>query len=377
MLFVGSFPPTTANVFGGNVSDCAALLGSSFPERVEIVTLDSTQESVPPPSLTRRAILAIRRAFRFLRLVHSRDPDAILLFASSGFSFVEKACYAAYGRLLGIPSLLSIRSGHFLDHCRRSGSFRLIARAFLAAPTLLLCQGERWRRFFQDELRIEADRCKVIENWVATEPLLRIGSSRRRTISSSGVRLLFMGWVETFKGVYELVDSVAALRAQREVPPLELLVAGDGRERDRVDAYARKLGLEDRIRFLGWVKGDAKLALFESSNIFVLPSHTEGLPNAMIEAMAAGLPVVVTPVGSIPDVIDDQRNGIIVPVGDAEALARALRALLLDPNERARLGSAAHGDASTRFTAERASEGLEALIAKAVATSQDSPVRRS
>ncbi|MGB8930864.1 MAG: glycosyltransferase family 4 protein [Anaeromyxobacteraceae bacterium] len=326
------------------------------------MTLDSTQESVPPPPLSRRLWAALRRASRFLKLLHTGKPDAVLLFASSGFSFMEKASYAVYARIFGVPSLLSIRSGHFLDQCRRSASFRTVAQALLAAPALLLCQGEQWRRFFIDELHIPEERCPILDSWVATEPLLKIGRERRPR-AATPVRVLFMGWLESFKGLYDLLEAVAILKTDPDTPAFELLLAGDGSQRVAAEVFVGQRGLEGVVRFMGWVRGDDKLSLLASSQLFVLPSHTEGLPNAMIEAMAAALPVVVTPVGSIPDVIQDGENGRLVPCREPVALARALGDLLRTPAERERIGTAAYDHALARFTIEKASEKLATLIA--------------
>lgn len=362
VLFVGAFPPPDSNVLGGNVSDCAALLGSSFPGRVDLITLDSTQESVPPPPLSRRLTVALGRAGRFLKILHTGRPEAVLLFASSGFSFVEKASYAVYARIFGVPSLLSIRSGHFLDQCRQSAPFRMLARALLSAPALLLCQGDQWRRFFVDELHIPEERCPIVDSWVATEPLLKIGRERRTWLATP-VRILFMGWLESFKGLFDLLEAAAMLRADPRIPAFELLLAGDGSQRATAEEFVRQRGLERVVRFLGWVRGDDKLSLLASSQVFVLPSHTEGLPNAMIEAMAAALPVIVTPVGSIPDVIQDGRNGRVVPPEDPAALCRVLGEVLVDSAARRCLGTAALDEALRRFTVERASERLAGLIA--------------
>src|SRR2546428_4037967 len=83
LLFVGAFPPPTSRVVGGNVSDCRALLASSFPDRFELILLDSTQVSLPAPPLLKRAIIAAGRIARFLQLLEKRGPEAILIFASS------------------------------------------------------------------------------------------------------------------------------------------------------------------------------------------------------------------------------------------------------------------------------------------------------
>src|SRR5262249_4227602 len=141
-------PPPTSRVVGGNVADCRALLESSFPDRFELTLLDSTQASLPAPPILTRVRLAAARTTRFLGLFQQSRPDVLLIFASSGASFLEKALSAAFAGTRGVPTILSTRSGHFIDSCRASRAFRWMARRLLRIPTRLLCQGERWRQFF-------------------------------------------------------------------------------------------------------------------------------------------------------------------------------------------------------------------------------------
>ena len=143
---------------------------------------------------------------------------------------------------------------------------------------------------------------------------------------------------------------------------MSLTLAGQGSALEEARSWVQSRGLDAHIVFAGWIAGAEKISLYATADIFVLPSYAEGLPNAMIEAMAAGLPVVVTPVGSIPDVIVDNSNGLVVPPRDVPALTNALDYLSKAPEERKRLGSAAHELARERFGVERAAEALAQLI---------------
>jgi glycosyltransferase involved in cell wall biosynthesis len=361
VLFVGAFPPADSKVIGGNVSDCRALLASSLPQEIDLILLDSTQISLPAPGLFRRAWLAVLRIARFLSLFESRRPDALLIFASSGLSFLEKAGFAAYGRMRGVRSLFSVRSGHFLDRCRRSAGFRALARLSLRACDRLLCQGDQWRRFFTAEMGIAPAKCVVLENWVASDELLAI-AERRGSAPGRPVRILFMGWIERFKGVFELIEAAAQLRSDAQVQPFVIELAGAGGDYDAIRSRIEAASLSTLVSLKGLIEGEGKLAALAAADIFVLPSHTEGLPNAMIEAMAAGLPVVVTPVGSIPDVVVNGVNGILVPPRDSQALAAALRRLIESPQEREALGGHAHETAKARFGTERAARALVSLV---------------
>jgi glycosyltransferase involved in cell wall biosynthesis len=366
LLFVGAFPAPGSRITGGNISDCLALLSSSLPRRLELVLLDATASGTEFVPAAKRLADAGDRARRFFRVIHRERPDAVLLFASSGLSFVEKSLYVAYARALGIPSLLSVRSGFFIDHVNRSRAFRSVARLLLRAPARLLCQGERWQRLFHDTFGIPVERCPIVDPWVASEELLAVGRARRAA-SGGPVVLLFLGALERFKGLNELLQAVAKLRADPGVAAFELVVAGEGTLEGDLRRFIADQRLEAVVELRGLVSGEAKLESFRRADVFVLPSHTEGLPNAMIEAMAAGLACVVTPVGSVPDVIEHDRNGLLVTPRDPAGLEGALRRLIGSADLRSRLGAEAHRLASARFSSERAALHLERIVCEAVA----------
>jgi glycosyltransferase involved in cell wall biosynthesis len=140
------------------------------------------------------------------------------------------------------------------------------------------------------------------------------------------------------------------LRATPNVPGARFVLIGDGPERVALEALAAELGVSERVEFAGWSEdARAELGRFD---VFVLPSRYEGLPLAIVDAMLAGLPIVTTRVGSIPEAIEDERSGLLVPADDPVALAGALTRVAGDPSLRERLGSAARERAVERFTAD-------------------------
>lgn len=141
------------------------------------------------------------------------------------------------------------------------------------------------------------------------------------------VRLAFVGSLEQlYKGPDVLVDAVGLAVARGT--DLELLMVGDGRHRPELVARADRLGLSQRVRFLGHVPpGEGVRAVFDAADVFVLPSRTEGLPRAMIEAMARGLPCIGTNVGGIPELIEPAE---CVPAGDPAPLADRIAGLVSD-----------------------------------------------
>lgn len=142
---------------------------------------------------------------------------------------------------------------------------------------------------------------------------------------------------------------------------VHFLVVGDGELRDRLEDEARDLGLSPRVAFLGF-RQDLE-NIYADLDLVVLTSNNEGTPVCLIEAMAAGKPVVATRVGGVPDLVEDMVTGLLVPPGDREALARALLVLVNDPALRARLGERARSAVYPRFDIRTLVSNLERLYA--------------
>ncbi|HVL76715.1 MAG TPA: glycosyltransferase family 4 protein, partial [Noviherbaspirillum sp.] len=160
------------------------------------------------------------------------------------------------------------------------------------------------------------------------------------------------------KGTYDLLRAVA--RVVKTHPDLKLVLAGDG-EIERVRREVVRLGLTSHVEVLDWVSGRRKEALLERAAIYVLPSYCEGLPMSVLEAMAAGLPVVTTPVGGVPEAITDGLEGRLVVPGDVDALCEALDALLSQLELRRQMGQAARAKIETTFSATCVLPQLEQL----------------
>lgn len=183
--------------------------------------------------------------------------------------------------------------------------------------------------YFRDRMGVSADRLRVVANGVPTftpDPV-----TRRRTRAALGVDeatfvCLFVGRLEVVKGLHTLVKSAARL-THSGGRPMRVFLAGNGSERAALESLCRSQGLTATVTFLG-ERSDVQ-DLLNMADAFVMTSRTEGLPMALIEAMAAGLPCVATAVGGIPAMLSDDA-GILVPPEDPEAVAGALMRLAGD-----------------------------------------------
>jgi glycosyltransferase involved in cell wall biosynthesis len=153
-----------------------------------------------------------------------------------------------------------------------------------------------------------------------------------------GQRVLFVGRLVELKGLAGLIEALARL-ADRH-PDTVLTVVGDGPDRSRFEALARRRGVADRVRFVGYRPADEVAELLGRVDVFALPSYAEGVPVSLMEAMAAGVPVVATQVGGVSELVEDGVSGHVLRPGDTDQLTDALDRLLSDPGWRARLGAA-------------------------------------
>lgn len=185
-------------------------------------------------------------------------------------------------------------------------------------------------------------------------------------------RVLFLSRMERGKGIYETLEAFGTLR--QRYPGLTLSVAGDGIELPRARRYVEERGIPG-VRFLGEVQGKRKQQAFLEADVFVLPSHSEGMPIALLEAMAQGLPVVTTPVGGIRDFFREGEMGFLSKVGDAASLAGALERLVGDATLRAEIGARNREYATQRFTPRMTAKRL-VRIYQAVAA-REHPIRES
>lgn len=168
--------------------------------------------------------------------------------------------------------------------------------------------------------------------------------------TGSPVRFGFASRLEHLKGPLQFVEGAAA--AHRAHPDIELRIAGEGSQRQQVSAALRRHGLAKKCRMVGtYTTLEARSRFMRDIDVFVHPSFTEGTPNAVIEAMAHGLPVVATAVGGLPDFVTED-CGILVPAGDAEALGEALKRVAGDAALRRSMGQAAREQYRRLFTSE-------------------------
>ncbi len=302
----------------------------------------------------RRAVSARLTALRYDALhAHWLVPNAVAV--------------ADLARRHSVPLTVSLHGSDVFVAERVAPVRALASRALAASGSVTACSEDLRRR--AHALGAPPARSHLVPYGVDVEafsPAAATDGARGRLgVPEDGFLVVAVGRLVAKKGFDTLLEAVARTGGVR------VLIAGEGDLRDSLAAQAQRLGV--RLHLPGALDRRTVAAALAAADMVVVPSvvdaagNVDGLPNALLEALAAGRPVIASRVAGIPDVVEDGRNGLLVPPADAEALTAALRRLLREPETRQRLGDEARHLATTRLSWDEVGRRFEECYAEAAA----------
>ncbi|MEA1996433.1 MAG: glycosyltransferase family 4 protein [Gemmatimonadota bacterium] len=337
ILVLGPLPPPYG---GGVASVVGSQLGSPALKGFDIRCLDTMAAERCQESVAGRTILSICFFSRLLVSLLFFRPDLVHLHGSAYFSFFEKSVMLLLCRLAGRKVIIQVHSGNFENFYRRT-ALKSYVRFALNRASAVVAVSAYWKSFLSKLSRAEV---YEVPNCAGEKFFLD------RASPDQGSDIVFVGQLSRPKGVLELLDAVHILRRDRGLGNRLVLAGGEGPsgELERVKARIESLGLSG-VEIALREPPDKVRRMLARAAIFVLPSHAEGLPVSLLEAMAVGLPVVASRVGGITDAIIEGENGFLVPVGDSRMLAERIAGLLGDSALRSAMGQRNHKKALERY----------------------------
>jgi glycosyltransferase involved in cell wall biosynthesis len=358
LMLISHFPPTVGGTEGQAYGLAAGLVAAGH--RVTVLTLARSGA----PAREMRDGIAIERAL-------TGTGRGILFATTYGLSLVRHLRRLRTGRVVlhahhlyleaMATAYLSLRSGlPAIAKMACGGPDGDFARLKRTGLTLSLPLLRRLRRVVaisaetETELRAHGfttDRIARISNGVDPVRFAPAPSpeAARQQMGFCPETVLFLGRLDSQKGLDVALDAWTRVATRR--PTARLVLAGDGPARTALEARARELGIADRVRFLG-TRPDPE-RLLQASQVFILPSRSEGMSNALLEAMATGVACVASQIGGNSDLLEHALTGLLTPPEEATTLAEALCTLLEDGSLRNRLGTAARAVAIERYGMDR------------------------
>jgi len=305
-------------------------------------------------TLEGKGIFDIRMAWRLSKLLMEFRPHIL-------HAFLSPANLAAclVGGVLRVPvRLVSYRDVEVWKRWYHVAFDRVLVRW----AHMVTCCSEAVRQFVLSRFSADPDKCVTIHNGIPTGQF-RLAEGIPREYFGLNPLSMAIGTIcrleEPKKGLGVLLQALAILLKHHRHVPWQLLIVGDGPSRNSLSAQCAQLGIEDHVVFAG-ERQDVPQIL-SNLDIFVLPSRYEGFGIAIIEAMAAGLPVIASAVGGIPEVVVHGQTGWLVPPGDPAALAQAIAQCAASPEQRSECGRRGYERVKRSFTIESAARRHEEL----------------
>ena len=317
------------------------------------------------PLLTGCAVFyLLNGALQLLLLRLSWAPGVVHVNITGRGSTIRKIVLVTIARALALRYLLHVHDYDYAKeyHARGKRMQGLIRFMFRGAAQVLVL-GAQAQRTLAPLLQVPSERIQVLHNAVPAPQPRPLAAS-----PDAPCHLVFLGYLSARKGVPELLQALASPALQAR--PWRATLAGGGPV-EEFRQQATKLGIAGRVDFPGWLEQPAATALCADADVLVLPSHAEGLAMAVLEGLAHGLVVVATPVGAHTEVIEPEISGLLVPPGDADALAKALARVIDDGELRARLRTGAHRRFLEKFDVRSYAERLGRLHASLLTDRRD------
>ncbi|MBD2677968.1 MULTISPECIES: glycosyltransferase family 4 protein [Nostoc] len=311
----------------GGISGYEKLFLEDAPPEVKICHIITHEEG----SLAKKITVFLNAVWKFLWILLKQEADIVQLQISQRGSILRQAIMILLAWVFRKPIIIHAHGSQFhLFYTGLPKSLQQLLSWIFGKCQRLIVLSESWKRFYIEHLGLKPEQVVVFYNPVK----LPVEVPHRS--ASDKVNLLFLGRIGQRKGAFDLIEAISLLPNEHRTK-LSLIMAGDG-DVEEARNLVRTLNLEDYIKLPGWIGSDERDILLTQANIFVLPSYNEGLPLAMLEAMAWELPVIVTPVGGIPEIVTDLENGLIVNPGNLEQLSNSLKCLIENESLRFSLG---------------------------------------
>lgn len=251
----------------------------------------------------------------FIRLTFNHRIEVIHIHAASYGSFYRKFIISIIGKFIFRRKIIyHIHGGGFKDFYEKGRVIKWLIKKLFSKVDVVVCLSQSWYEFYYSNFKIK--RIIILPNIIDFPEPKSINKKREL------INLLFLGLICREKGIYDLLNVVSR-KKEKYIGKIKLLIGGNG-ETKSLNEFIKKNQLEGLVEFLGWVEKRKKIEVFNNSDIFILPSYKEGLPLSILEAMSYGMPIISSKVGGIPEIVINNRNGILIEPGNLELIENSL-----------------------------------------------------
>lgn len=272
------------------------------------------------------------------RLLKDKNIKILHAHTAAGTDFKRTAIMVNIAKQSGLKVILHSHASSFKDYYRDSDEkIKKWIRTVLNKADILIVLSESWKEYFV-YIGVPEEKIIILHNIAAYPQLIEDKKDE------SQVRLLFLGELGLRKGVFDLLKAIGTHKDEFK-GKIEVRIGGNKNE-DQLQTAIKEYDIDKFVHFEGFVSGEQKIELLNWANVYVLPSFNEGLPISILEAMSYKMPIISTPVGGIPEVVDDS-NGILVEPGNSEQIYKAILTYVHDAGLIAKQGEESYKKVQT------------------------------
>ena len=337
VLIIGPVAPPV----GGMTVSLNNIITSKLKDEYDLYVLDVTgcKDRDKKAGLLRRACHQIRLIGELCRILIVKRPRIAHVQMAGSLYYYRRGLDILICKLFGAKIIFHLRSCRIIEFYNNSSALgKRVIRSIMGTCDKIIALSSYWHDYLSTltdpkKISIVPNGVKLSEFRMKEDRRDELGFSKDQTI------VIFMGPIGKRKGAFDLLDAVPSVLVN--APNTRFVFCGEGEFDGELETFKEDINAKNlfsHVKCAGSVTGQEKYDYYLSSDIFVLPSYAENLPNSLLEAMASGLPVVVSDVGGIPELVKDGFNGFLVKAGDVNAIAKNVTDLAKDGNLRKSMG---------------------------------------
>lgn len=324
IMIVGRHAPP----IGGIQTCIEQFYKSNLKKEYNLIKFNTTKPTIFYGNKFMKTIYFIYLCIKFTFFTVFKKIDIIHFHTCSKWGFWQPAFYLRIAKVFKKKTIFHMHGGGFPEFYNNLNEKQQNSvKKTLKSVDKIIVLSEKWKKIYE-KIVINNKIC-VIHNSVDELKYRKYKLSKEK----NKLKILYLGKISEDKGIYDLLNAINKLKIQN----IEFIFVGPIENKKKFFETINRLKIRNKCKIIGEIIGDSRFKYFALASIFILPSHIEALPIALLEAMSFGLPIISTKVGAIPEVITNQKNGILIEPKNINELAKSIKKLVLNPKLREKM----------------------------------------
>ena len=326
IVLVGADPKYSNEHKGGVLTLSISLIEYCKNNDINVKIINTLKNSFEKNSLIFNLKIGLKRVFILIGLLKNEKISGVILFTGANYSFLERILMCLFCKIFKTKSTLVIVDGFFFNVLNYNIFYKSIIILLLKFPNKIVATGSKWVDLFK-KLKVNKNKITSLYYWLPKN--FEIKNYPKTAHTNSLINFVFVGWLVKEKGINEIMKAIIQLKDKYF---FNFTFIGNGPLYTYIRNEIELNNLQNFVFLKGWLTDAEYMKVLDESDIFVLPSYAEGFPLSLIEALAYGLPCIVTDVGGVTDSVINNKNGFVIRTNNSDDLYLAMLKYLKNIN---------------------------------------------